>query len=395
MANTAKHEWPMVPLSELVKFQSGGTPATKNLEFYGGDIPWITSADISEDHAVKPQKFVTEAAIANSAACIAESGSILLVTRIGVGKCAIVDRPLSYSQDITNLVDLSDGCDARYLIHFLQSSRRFFESRSRGVTIKGIKRSDLIDLLVPLPPIDEQRRIATILGQVEELVRAQNAQITHIDSLLQQAIESMLVGREVSRELGQIAEIQSGITKGRKVTVGADLGLVPYLAVSNVKDGYLDMDSVKQILATELEISRYRLEPGDVVLTEGGDPDKLGRGTVWNNERPLCIHQNHIFRVRIRKDATNLTPSVLAAILQTTALKKYFVKSAKQTTGIASINKTQLSKAPIPVLSEEQVARVAQVLETISAERKRAENSLAQLIKLSDSLFTRAFQGEL
>ena len=293
------------------------------------------------------------------------------------------------------MVDLSDGCDARYLIHFLQSSRRFFESRSRGVTIKGIKRSDLIDLLVPLPPIDEQRRIATILGQVEELVRAQNAQITHIDSLLQQAIESMLVGREVSRELGQIAEIQSGITKGRKVTVGADLGLVPYLAVSNVKDGYLDMDSVKQILATELEISRYRLEPGDVVLTEGGDPDKLGRGTVWNNELPLCIHQNHIFRVRIRKDATNLTPSVLAAILQTTALKKYFVKSAKQTTGIASINKTQLSKAPIPVLSEEQVARVAQVLETISAERKRAENSLAQLIKLSDSLFTRAFQGEL
>ena len=396
MASTAKHDWSMVPLPKLVQFQSGGTPSTKNPEYYNGEIPWVTSADISESHCIDAKKFITEAAIRNSAACIAQPGSVLLVTRIGVGKSALVEAPVSFSQDVTNLTDLSEECDARYLLHFLQSARSFFQSRSRGVTIKGIKRTDLNDLLVPLPPLDEQRRIAAILDEVGRLSSIQIKKVEGLEALKRVVVEEFLKARgDQEVELGTISEIQSGITKGRKVSKKSTTSIVPYLSVSNVKDGFLQLHPIKEINATNDEISRYQLQRGDIVLTEGGDPDKLGRGTVWNNEIPVCIHQNHIFRVRIRQDSTVMTPEVLAAILSSSRPKKHFLRSAKQTTGIASINKSQLSRTPIPNLTRDDVRALSLQIELLKLEQERAETQRSSFEELRQSLSTRAFQGEL
>lgn len=99
--------------------------------------------------------------------------------------------------------------------------------------------------------------------------------------------------------LGDVPDIVSGITKGRKLKVRE----APYLAVANVQDRALNLAAIKSIEATEKkEIARYRLLPNDLVLTEGSGPDKLGRGTNWNSELSECIHQNHIFRVRLTSD---------------------------------------------------------------------------------------------
>lgn len=97
--------------------------------------------------------------------------------------------------------------------------------------------------------------------------------------------------------LEELCDLCSGITKGRKIdsTVTVE---VPYMAIANVQDGSLKLDNVKTIVATPEEIHRYRLLPGDLLLTEGGDSDKLGRGAIWNGEITSCIHQNHIFRAR-------------------------------------------------------------------------------------------------
>ena len=91
--------------------------------------------------------------------------------------------------------------------------------------------------------------------------------------------------------LAELADIGSGITKGRKLN-GQATREVRYLAVANVQDRRLDLSYVKTIEATENEISRYRLQKGDLLLTEGGDPDKLGRGTLWASEIVEAIHQN-------------------------------------------------------------------------------------------------------
>jgi len=104
--------------------------------------------------------------------------------------------------------------------------------------------------------------------------------------------------------LSECAEVQTGVAKGRRLT-SADTISVPYLRVANVQDGFLDLSEIKRIDIRETELNRYLLQAGDVLLTEGGDFDKLGRGFVWNDELPSCVHQNHIFAVRANRHIIN------------------------------------------------------------------------------------------
>jgi type I restriction enzyme S subunit len=117
------------------------------------------------------------------------------------------------------------------------------------------------------------------------------------------------------------------------------------LRVANVQDGFLRLEEIKTIPATADEIAQYRLQKDDILLTEGGDPDKLGRGAVWRGEIDMCIHQNHIFRVRLTNDS--LVSDYVSALLGSAYGKRYFLKAAKQTTGIASINRRQLGGFPV------------------------------------------------
>ena len=137
------------------------------------------------------------------------------------------------------------------------------------------------------------------------------------------------------------ATISSGITKGSLLRE-ARVTPVPYLAVSNVQDQRIILENVKSIEATSDEIARYALEKGDILLTEGGDPDKLGRGAIWEGQIDPCIHQNHVFKVRL--NSTVLRREFLSALLSSARGKRYFLRGAKQTTGIASINMSQLKK---------------------------------------------------
>jgi type I restriction enzyme S subunit len=144
--------------------------------------------------------------------------------------------------------------------------------------------------------------------------------------------------------LRDAADIAAGITLGRKTTE-TDLVSVPYLRVANVQDGRLNLTTVTHVAATRKEIAKWRLEDGDLLLTEGGDLDKLGRGTCWREQLPLCIHQNHIFRLRLHKDRYD--PDFVSLQVGSPYGKAYFFAHAKKTTGIASINQQVLGSFPL------------------------------------------------
>ncbi len=146
--------------------------------------------------------------------------------------------------------------------------------------------------------------------------------------------------------LREMAEIASGATKGRRIAA-ADSVEVPYLRVANVQDGSLTLDEIKTIKIRRGEEQKYALTPGDLVMTEGGDLDKLGRAAVWNGELAYCAHQNHVFRVRPSADV--VLTDYLRDVAGSTYGKAYFLSVAKRTTGIASINKAQLGGFPVPV----------------------------------------------
>ena len=157
----------------------------------------------------------------------------------------------------------------------------------------------------------------------------------------------------VKTKLVEIATVQTGLSKS--ATRQGKFVSRPYLRVANVQDGYLDLGEVKYIDVPVEQQERFRLMPGDVLLTEGGDFDKLGRGCVWAGEIKDCVHQNHVFAVRV-KESSQLAPRFLALLIQSDRSKAYFVSCAKQTTNLASINSSQLKQLPVllPPLAEQQ-----------------------------------------
>lgn len=168
--------------------------------------------------------------------------------------------------------------------------------------------------------------------------------------------------------LNHVAYVQTGLAKGKK-DIKKPI-LVPYLRVANVQDGYLDLSVIKSIEVDESTLDRYLLKSGDVLLTEGGDFDKLGRGAIWEGEINPCVHQNHIFVVRPKDEL--LTPQFLSLLTGSAYGKAYFLKCSKQSTNLASINSTQLKEFPVllPSLTEQK-----KIVEVIHAWDKAIEKT--------------------
>ncbi len=196
--------------------------------------------------------------------------------------------------------------------------------------------------------------------------------------------------------LGNIAHIVGGVTKGRKLD-GRKLIKLPYLRVANVQDGYLDLKEIKYIDVLYEDLKKYRLEKGDILYTEGGDKDKLGRGTVWNNEVKDCIHQNHIFRARLINK--NFNSKFYAYYSQSKTAKKYFFSNAKQTVNLASINMTVLSSLPVIIVDEKEQDQIVRKIEShfsvVNKMDDAIEVSLKKAESLRQSILKSAFEGRL
>jgi len=258
------------------------------------------------------------------------------------------------------------------------------------------KEADFLNLPISLPPLPEQERIVRLLDAAEDLRRLREQADRRTADLVPALFHEMFgdpakISTPVPK-LAEVAEIASGVAKGRRFN-GQRTVMTPYLRVANVQAGYLDLSEMKMIEALPEEVEELALRTGDVLLTEGGDFDKLGRGAMWESAIPNCIHQNHVFRVRV--DQSKLIPLYLTSLLQTEPAKSYFLRCAKKTTNLASINMRQLRGLPVPLpplpVQREFVARVSDVR---AMEAKQAE-SRRRLDDLLQSLLHRAFRGEL
>ena len=251
-----------------------------------------------------------------------------------------------------NVFSVSDELDCQFLYYFLKSNigRQMIRAKAAGSVRDNLKLDMLKEMTIPDSSLDDQRHCVATLDNLQYLIQLRKKQLAELDNLVKARFVEMfgdmylntMEWRELHLET--MADIVSGITKGRKIA-GKQLTKVPYMAVSNVKDGYIDWTTVKTIEATDQEINQYRLLPDDVLMTEGGDPDKLGRGAIIRTPLENCIHQNHIFRVRL--DESHILPDYFAEYLKHQRAKRYFLGCAKQTTGIASINMKQLKALPV------------------------------------------------
>jgi type I restriction enzyme S subunit len=294
------------------------------------------------------------------------------------------------------------GVDPRFLVAVLHAPT-LIDHAVAGTTGAQHPRTSwnhIRDFALPSFDRDEQGKIADLLWSVQGAVVANEAASNASLNLKRTAMRTLFTKGLLSdgqreSEFGLVPEawhempldscstVQTGVTKGRAIPDGEAVD-VPYLRVANVQDGRLDLSEIKRIRIRKSEVERYRLRPGDVVLTEGGDFDKLGRGFIWRGEVELCVHQNHVFAVRPNPDQLN--PEFFAYLAQSPYGKSYFLRVAHKTTNLACINSTKLKAFPVlvpPNLDEQrEIVSILAAIDRKSDLLERKRNVLEKLFKI-------------
>lgn len=298
-----------------------------------------------------------------------------------------VGQPFALGADGVKVLRPSEGFDPEFLAFYLQAAPIGSLGYSRH--FKLVK-----ELKFWKPPLDEQRRIVDILNRANAIRRLRHEALDKarqiipalfIDMFGDPAKPAVPVQRAMLKD---VCNIGAGVTKGRKLGDAETID-VPYMRVANVQDGALSLDEIKTIPIRSTELPKYALEPGDLLMTEGGDADKLGRAAIWNGEIESCVHQNHVFRVRCSSET--IEPVYLRELVGSSYGKSYFLQVAKRTTGIASINKTQLGQFPVvmPAIGAQRefAARAGNIFTLM----KRIGRSIAEHDGLTLSLMAQLF----
>jgi type I restriction enzyme S subunit len=395
--------WPTIPLGDVLR-RSERTIPLDSETIYKEVTVRMNGKGVVERRQVKGIE------IAADRRYKAKSGQFI-ISRIDArnGASGLVPDELNGAV-VTNdfpLFDIAeDRLDAAFL-GWMSKTRSFIElckRASEGTTNRVRLSEDRFNALtIALPSLDEQHRI---VARIEELAsKVQEARVLRgrvlyeMDAIRASAANDIFSDASMmgapTIELERISEIRAGVTLGRKLT-GKTIHL-PYLRVANVQDGHLDLRILKEVEIYPEEREKWMLRRGDLLLTEGGDWDKLGRGTVWQDEVPDCIHQNHIFRVRL--DQTRFDPWYVSALMSSPRGKEFFQAASKQTTNLASINQRQLKSFAIFGLPLDRQRALVSELDALQARVNAVKmlqtETAIELDAMLPAILDKAFKGEL
>ena len=416
--------WEVMPLKYVARFTSGGTPNKAVAEYWDGDVPWASSKDLKSETLSDTCDHITQAALDEGAAVLVPAGSVLVVVRgmILLHTFPVVQIlvPMAINQDVKAVAPV-DGVTAAYLPWLFRGSTTETFSRVDEAAhgTKVLRMESWTSIALPIPPHPEQSAIATFLDRETTKIDALIAEQQRLIELLQekrQAVISNAVTKGLNPDasmkdsgiewLGEVPEhwgvvplkrlaaIQTGVAKGKDNSGKATIS-VPYLRVANVQDGYLDLSEVTTIDIPSEELKRYSLRAGDVLMNEGGDCDKLGRGCIWQGQLDPCITQNHVFAVRPR----HVSSEWLNAITASRYAQFYFMSRSKQSTNLASISSTNLMELPVIVPPNDEqseilafMARQAALFVSLTAE---ATQAISLLQERRSALISAAVTGQI
>ncbi len=432
--------WVNVLLSDVAQWGSGGTPSRTNSAYYSGAIPWVKTGELGQGLIKDTEEKITALGLQNSSAKVFPKGSVLIAMYgATIGKTAILGIDAATNQACAIGIPIKN-ITTEYLFYYLSSQKNAFIESGKGAAQPNLSQKIIKDWTIPLAPLKEQKRITDKLHELFARVDACRDRLDRVSFILdrfRQAVLDAATSGELTEDwrtgdsivnsdneaidkltefdildagyfgnfkfpacwnvarLGEIAEIIGGVTKDAKKQDPADEEL-PYLRVANVQRGFLDLSEIKTIRVPQRRVEELLLKRGDILFNEGGDIDKLGRGWVWNGEIENCTFQNHVFRVRLYNEA--FAPKFFSWYGNLRGAN-YFLSVGKQTTNLASINKSLLSALPVVVPPAEEQREIVRRAELLFAYADRLEaryrNAYDQIEQLIPSLLDKAFKGEL
>ena len=282
-----------IKLGEICKFQSGGTPAKGKAEYFNGQIPWITTTAltggfIDETDAVD---WITDKAIKETAAKIVPANSIMVGTRVGVGKVAINTVDMSTSQDIISILDIDELLwDKKYLCKFIQGKSSYLNNQARGATIKGIKIDVLANLLIPDVTIEDQRHIASVIDALEAIINDRKSELLRFDELIKARFVELMDNTELSDET-TIERITERVKVGFVGTCEkyyTDESGIPMLRTGNITEKGIDLSDLKYVTEDfNCKNKKSQIHSGDLLIARHGSN---GQANVYFGPEAQCLN---------------------------------------------------------------------------------------------------------
>lgn len=381
-------------LGAICRFVGGGTPSRKRPDYFVGDIPWVTVKDFKAFRLIDAEEHVSEIAVRESAANLVEPGTVLLVSRVGLGKVAIADRQLAINQDIKGLIPSADVLPD-YLLWFLLFTAPQIKKMGVGATVKGVTLQDIKSIEMPVPRLPEQRRIINLLSRAERIVRLRREAQAKVQTIIP-ALFLDLFGDAATnpkgwpdRPLGEL--LRNGPTNGLYKHKSAYGSGTPILRIDAFYDGKVrDLKGLKRVaLDGETERERFALAPDDIVINRVNSPEYLGKSAIIPPLDEPVVYESNMMRFAV--DERQVLPGFVIALLQQPAARRYFLARAKHAINQSSINQQDVKSLPVsvpPLVIQTRFVAQARALQAIIARQTQA---LQKAEATFQALLARAF----
>ena len=390
--------WTEAALGDVCKIVSGATPKTGVGSFWGGGIKWATPKDLSDLKGAKflydTPRSLTGSGLSSCGANVLPAGSVLFSSRAPIGLTAINRVPVATNQGFKSLIP-TDAVNADFLLHWLRAHRPSLEALGRGATFKEVSKAIVGAVQIPLPPIEEQRRIAAILDKADDLRAKRRAALAQLDTLTQAIFLDMFGDPAQNPKgwplsfVGQHARIAGGFIF--KSSDFHDVG-VPIIRISDLGDDWVDVSRAARIPVEKLgKGSRYAVVAGDILISMSGS---IGKVAVVPDSLPGTAYQNQRVGRYVLKGDHRIISDYLLAFVRS---HYHQGKVAELSTGVAqkNISGSQLESISMPLppvnVQRQYASLMAETQVSLGSQRK----SLDGMNQFFDSLQHRAFSGAL
>ena len=407
--------WASIELIDAGIWGSGGTPSRINPRYYeNGSIPWLVIGDLNDQAVEEFSTSITELGLINSSAKLIPTGSLLVAMYGSIGKLGITTFPCTTNQAIAFCVPNEELVELRYLFHALANAKPELIAKGQGGAQQNISQGILKEHLIPLSPLNEQRRIAAKLDTPLAAVEACRQRLDGVAAILKRFRRAVLAAatsgeltREWREERGiedrewstiktrEAGRVQLGRQRSPKYHSGPTMR--PYLRVQNIFEDCIDLSDVMEMDFSGADLQRYLLHPGDILLNEGQSPQYLGRPAMYRGQVPgeVCF-TNSLIRFQA---GDSVLPEFALLVFRHYMHSGRYVSEGTITTNIAHLSAGRFGEVEFPLPSPDEQAEIvrrAQELFTL-ADQLEAKLSTARRIvdRLTPALLAKAFRGEL
>ncbi|KUJ56848.1 hypothetical protein AR686_09885 [Chryseobacterium aquaticum subsp. greenlandense] len=382
-------------MSDLGTFSGGGTPSSSNEKFWNGNIPWISSSDLEEDNIFKINisRFITQDAIEKSSTKLCKAPSVLIVSRVGVGKVALSFNDVCTSQDFTNISELK--CNQLYLAFQLSKVMKKAVNEVQGTSIKGISSSEIKSKKIYLPPTIEQEKISSFIEKIDKRIQTQKKIIEQFETLMKVSRENIFSQKLRFKDeqgydfhnwekfkLGEIGNFQTSSIDKLSRENENEVYLVNYMNVYRHED--INSTTIKlfqKVTAKEQQITSCNLKKGDILFTPSSEtPDDIGHSVVISENLENAVFSYHLMRFRPKIEIDILYSHYFCNIpIVLSQLSKFATGSTRFTISVKSFSDVEVSLPSLPEqktigkflsLIENKIEIEKQILEKLELQKK-------------------------